>query len=223
MEQANEHKPIIRTSDYHRLFQVRAGEPITGQENSLIIEGKAITFNEETLLCECEDDDLEKKVKIFEKIDSTALDKCDMSDCFMKYNHSDDIMVMARTKSKTLTLTKKEDGLYITANLAPTTAGKDLYELVKRGDIDKMSFAFTIGEEDEKDSEDGSEIHFTVRSITKLYDVAAVPLPAYENTSLFARRREDAETSLKRLEERRKADRDKELSLARARAGIYLK
>lgn len=152
-------------------------------QDEMIIEGKAVCFNEETVLWR--DGDTEYK----EIIAREAFDECDMRDCFLKYNHCDSIMAVARVKNGTLKIDVREDGVYITARLAKTTAGRDLYELVKRGDIDKMSFAFTIREE----SYDRDSHTWTVRKIDKLYDVAAVTVPAYENTSLYARRRKDVE------------------------------
>ena len=83
--------------------------------------------------------------------------------------------------------------MWIRAILANTTAGRDLYELVKSGVIDRMSFAFTIKDE----HYDQSTHTWTVRKIDKLYDVAAVEIPAYENTLLFSRRLGDVEACLK--------------------------
>lgn len=204
-----EKNKMIRPESYHRLYEVRAAEPTEGENpTAMIIEGKAITFEDETLLFHDKWDDKD----VFEKIDRRALEGADVSDVFLKYNHSDQIMVMARTKNKTLHLITKEDGLYIRAELANTTAGRDLYELVKRGDIDKMSFAFSI--EQERTDEDADKVTYTVMKIRKLYDVAAVPLPAYDNTQLYARRLGDVETRRTEAEAKKQA----ELKLQRQRA-----
>jgi len=196
---------LIRPTSYHHPFEIRAGVPGEGEpKDQMIIEGKAITFNERTLLFTY------AGTKVYESIDSRAMEGCDMSDCFLKYNHSEDIMVMARTKNHTLEITNKPDGVYIRALLANTTAGRDLYELAKRGDLDKMSFAFTIASEERDDSVEG-ETTFTVRKIGKLYDVAAVPLPAYEDTDLYARRRGDVETRLEQLESEKREKENRRL------------
>jgi HK97 family phage prohead protease len=128
-------------------------------------------------------------VEYKEIIEDSAFENTDFNDAFLKYNHSDDIMAMARYKNGTLEIDVRSDGVYIKAELADTTAGRDLYTLVKRGDIDKMSFAFTIEEE----SFNESESTWTVHKIDKLYDVAAVTVPAYENTDLYARRFDEVE------------------------------
>lgn len=98
-------------------------------------------------------------------------------------------MAMARVKNGTLKLEIRDEGLFIRAELADTTAGRDLYTLVKRGDIDKMSFAFNIAEEEY----DQAEHMFRVKVISKLWDVAPVNVPAYDGTSIYARRLEDVE------------------------------
>ena len=144
----------------------------------MVVEGYAVRFNEPTVLFKF--DGLEYK----EIIKPEALNHADLSDVPFKYNHSDNVMIMARTRSKTLTLNIDSEGLFIRAELANTTAGRDLYELIKRGDVDRMSFAFTIEDEDYD-----IETHtYTIRSIDKLFDVAAVDFPAYDNTSISARK-----------------------------------
>jgi len=158
-----------------RLAELRtAADP--GEE--MIVEGYALVFDQPTVLYEY------NGIKYKEVVARGALDEADLSDVPFKYNHSNDIMIMARTRNKTLELRVDDKGLAIRARLAPTTAGKDLYQLIKRGDIDKMSFAFTVTE----DSYDRETHTRTILKIKKLYDVAAVDMPAYEQTSISARR-----------------------------------
>jgi HK97 family phage prohead protease len=178
---------MYRHNDYRHEMQIRIAQPGEGEQetDAMIIEGRAVTFDEETVLFEY--DGIEYK----EIIAKGAFDNTDMSYAFMKYNHSDTIMAMARTKNNTLQIDVRDDGVYVKAELADTTAGRDLYTLVKRGDIDKMSFSFTIEEE----SYNKESRTWTVRKIDKLYDVAAVTVPAYENTDLYARRYGEVETS----------------------------
>jgi HK97 family phage prohead protease len=159
-----------------RLMELRAIEDVVNGEE-MIVEGYAITFNTPTVMYEFDGN------KYYEVIAPNALDETDMKDVPFKYNHSDNVMIMARTRNKTLNLAKDEKGLYIRASIAPTTAGKDLYTLIKRGDIDKMSFAFTV-EEDSYNTESRTR---TILKIKKLYDVAAVDSPAYDTTSISAR------------------------------------
>ena len=172
---------MYKPSDYHRIYEVRAAE--AGKPEEMVLEGRAVTFEEDTVLFSIDGVDYK------ERISRDPFKDADMSDVFMKYNHNDSIMVVARTKNSTLKLEVRDDGLYVRISLANTTAGRDLYELVKRGDIDKMSFAFSIA----KESYEELAHKWTVERIKKLYDVSAVEVPAYESTSLFARRHEDVE------------------------------
>ena len=180
-------------NDLRREIQFRAlGEDEKPEElkDEMIVEGKAITYDDKTRLFSMDGDDY------FEIIERGALKETDVSDVFLKYNHSDNFMVLARTRNKTLSIEDREDGVYIRATLANTSEGKDLYELIKRGDVDKMSFAFT-----EKDGVFDEETRtWTVKNITKLYDVAAVTVPAYENTNIYAVRMNELENRKSELE-----------------------
>jgi HK97 family phage prohead protease len=90
---------------------------------------------------------------------------------------------MARTRNKTLQLSVDDRGLYIRARLDGTEEGRKLYEEVKGGYLDKMSFAFSVAEEDYS----GDTQTRTIKKIQRLYDVSVVSLPAYDDTSISAR------------------------------------
>lgn len=170
--------------NYMRMAGIQAAEPVKQDDGKMIVEGLAVTFDQPTVLFKLDDG-----TEIKEVIERGALDNTDVSDCFFKYNHSNNVMGMARVKNGTLQLEIRDEGLFIRAELADTTAGRDLYTLIKRGDIDKMSFAFDI-EEEEFDQE---QYMFRIKSISKLWDVAAVNVPAYDGTRIYARRLEDVE------------------------------
>ena len=89
---------------------------------------------------------------------------------------------LARTKNGTLKLTDDEKGLHYRAELVDTQAGRDLYTMVKRGDISQSSFGFTIGEQDIQ--EDGTRV---ITLVSRLLDVSPVSFPAYQNTEVNAR------------------------------------
>lgn len=146
----------------------------TGKE--LWVEGKAVSFNSPTVLFEY--DGIEYK----EQIDDRAFDEANMSDVIFNYNHSG--KVMARTRNNTLQLEKKDDGLYMRARLDGTEEGRRLYDEIRGGYIDRMSFQFTIKEE----AFDRENHMWTVRKVKRLYDVSAVDIPAYDDTSIEARR-----------------------------------
>lgn len=171
------------------------------ENGEMIVEGYAIRFNEPAVF-------IVGGIEYREIIVPEALAKTDLNDVPLKYNHSDDIMIMARTRNKTLQLIKDEQGLKIRAKLANTTAGRDLYELIKRGDIDKMSFAFTV----RKDSYDKETRTRTILDIAKIWDVSAVVQPAYETTSIYARSYFEFERE-KELEALERAIRRKKLKI----------
>jgi hypothetical protein len=158
------------------------------QDQKMLIQGYAIRFNEPAVF------DVDG-VEYREVIDPRALDKTDMRDVPLRYNHSDNVMVMARTRNKTLQLIKDDEGLRILADLANTTAGRDLYELIKRGDVDKMSFAFTVA----RDDYDVETRTRRILAIDKIFDVSAVDSPAYETTSISVRSYFEVEAEKQRI------------------------
>ena len=147
-----------------------------GQEvQEMIVEGQAVTFESETTLFKCGETEYK------EVIDRNAFNEADMSDVIFNYNHSG--KVVARTRNNTLRLNIDSNGLNIEARLDGTDEGRKLYEEIKGGYIDRMSFCFTIKEESYN-----QETHtWRVLKIDKLYDVSAVDIPAYDTTSISAR------------------------------------
>jgi len=142
-----------------------------------------------------------------------AFDGADMSDVVMKYNHDDQAMVLARTRNKTLQLTVDNHGLKINAELANTSAGRDVYELIKRGDLDKMSFAFTVAEETITENVADKTISREIVKFDKLFDVAVVDFPAYDDTEISTVEGRGAEQFQKLEEEIREREQRKKLLL----------
>ena len=100
-------------------------------------------------------------------------------------NH-DTTLVLGRTKAHTLTLTEDERGLWGDVTINPNDQDAiNLYERVKRGDVDQCSFGFEIVREDTEVRDDGS-VHWTIREV-KLFEVSACTFPAYEETNISAR------------------------------------
>lgn len=111
-------------------------------------------------------------------------------DVRLLFNH-DESYVMARTRSGTLELTETEQGLRVWARVAPTQWGRDLRESLLRGDVDQMSFAFTVEEDEWEDKDDGAIIR-TIKRVGQLFDVSVVTFAAYPQTSAAARSLERA-------------------------------
>ena len=127
------------------------------------------------------------------------------SDVILNLNHSNmvpDVLGRYRNTDKdTLTLELRGDGIDCRCDLPKTNNANDALELIKRGDINGMSFAFEDDYEDTEngvsyertnDIEDGKEVWLRhVKKITGLYDVAIVTHPAYEQTSVGMREASD--------------------------------
>ena len=165
--------------------QFRAEE----QEEKMIIEGYAITFNSPAT-----------HWGMTEIISDRALDNCDMSDVPLKYNHDDSHLIMARTRNGSLKLEKDSVGLKIIAELIDTQSNRDIFKSIKSGLLDKMSFAFTTKEE----SYDYDTDTRTILDIDKLYDVSVVDLPYYDSTSVFARKLDNSEEYVKNIQKEKR-------------------
>ena len=128
-----------------------------------------------------------------EQIARDAFSECDVTDVIMCFNHNID-SILARTTSGTLTISTDDEGLRFEFEAPATTMGNDMLELVRRGDISKCSFKFTV-EEDEwryADKDNGLEYdERTIRRIGKLYDVSLVVYPAYSDTEAGVRHLEE--------------------------------
>lgn len=166
-----------------RRLALRAAEQEDGGEG-LHVEGYAAVFNEKTLLWESP----YSGTKYYEVIDRNAVDaNTDMSDVILRYNHSDAALILARTSNGSMKIAADERGIKVEADIAPTTAGKDIYQLIKRGDISKMSFAYTS----DKDYWENDSVAKTktrvINHIDFIMDVSPVDFPAYDGTSIEAR------------------------------------
>lgn len=174
-----------------RSFLVRVrDETGTEEKPEMWVEGYAVRFESPTVLFEYGGTEYK------EQIDRNAFEECQMEDVIFNYNHGG--KVMARTRNQTLFLEIRSDGLYIRARLDGTEEGRRLYEEIKGGYIDRMSFRFSVREE----AYDKQNHMWTVRRIKRLYDVSAVDIPAYDDTSISARKQAvmDLEERRKRLE-----------------------
>ena len=113
-------------------------------------------------------------------------------------------LVLGRNKSGTLELREDSHGLWGRVKINPNDQDAvNLYERVKRGDVDQCSFGFDIVKEDTEVRDDGS-VHWTIREV-KLYEVSVVTFPAYTETSVSARKR-DFEEIQKRENEKWRDD-----------------
>ena len=156
------------------------------EENKQFVEGYAAVFNQRTLIWESE----YSGWKYMEVIERNAFVGADMSDTVFKYNHGDIAMILARASNNTLTMNTDDKGLRISADIIDTNNGTDVYKLIKRGDLNKMSFAFTVKSERTEVDKENKIYTRTITAFDKIYDVAVVDFPAYDGTSIQARSKE---------------------------------
>lgn len=179
----------------------------------MVVRGYASTFNDPYILYE--DDTLVYR----EQVDPRAFDSTDMSDVIMQYDHQG--RVFARTKNNTLTVSPDETGLLIEADLSGTELGRGLYEEIRGGYTDKMSFGFTVNADEElrTEAEDGRvDILRTITGVAKLYDTSVVSLPANDGTSIAVATRSKIDGAIETVRaERLEAEK---LALERRRAEV---
>lgn len=123
-----------------------------------------------------------------ESIAPEAFDKTLSGDIRALINH-DTTLVLGRTKAGTLNLRTDNRGLWGHIDVNPNDSdAMNLYERVKRGDVDQCSFGFDIIDEETEFHENGS-VHWTIKEV-ELYEVSPCTFPAYEETSIAARAKE---------------------------------
>ena len=156
------------------------------EKEERIVSGYASTFEQPYTLYS---DDY---ITLREVVDPKAFDNTDMSDVIMQYDHRG--RVIARTSNNTLEVTPDEQGLFIKADLNGTELGRELYDEIRGGYTNKMSVGFTIDrtERTRTEMEDGTlDILIRILSVSKLYDVSAVSIPANDGTSISAETRSE--------------------------------
>jgi HK97 family phage prohead protease len=183
------------TRCYNMSFETREAE----DEGKGIVEGIAIVYNSKT------------DIGWFDEIiEQNALEHTDMKDVRMLVNHDTSMIPLARsrnnTSNSTLQLIKDLNGLRIRAKLdiENNADAKSLYSAIKRGDISQMSFAFEVDGEAWEDEMSDHPLR-RITSISKIYEVSAVTFPAYEQTEINARSKEELESYRSSLESGEKA------------------
>lgn len=162
-----------------------------GDGGELVIEGYFSVFGRETELWP----------GAFEEIAPGAFANTLSNDIRALINH-ETRLVLGRNKAGTLELREDSYGLWGQIKINPNdTDAMNLYERVKRGDVDQCSFGFNIVREDTEWREDGS-VKWTIREVD-LHEVSVVTFPAYEDTGVQARKQQVEEHRARLLEARR--------------------
>ena len=172
--------PINKEREY-RNMTIRTAEFADDSGEKKIVTGYASTFDQPYMLYDGDG------WQYWEVVDRSAFDSTDMSDVIMQYDHEG--RVFARTRNNTLEVYPDDEGLFIQADLGGTELGRGLYEEIRGGYTDRMSFGFTVNGdfEEKRKTEEGVTIYTRhITSVGKLYDVSAVSIPANDGTSIDA-------------------------------------
>lgn len=191
----------------YRSMELRAASRAENEEPNFVVEGYATTFNDVYDLYR------DGKYLVREKVDKNAFKNTDMSDVVFQIDHEG--RVFARTRNGSLGLEIDDHGLLTKTNLGLTESSRSVYEDISAGLYDRMSFAFTVTDEEyEEEEQDNGDVILTrtIKSVGKLYDVSAVSFPANPNTDISARSKDLIDGEIKRFEaERLHAQEIKEL------------
>lgn len=169
------------------------GEEPDGDERTSIgtVEGHAAVFHvegdEETEYELWSDPTMRAVERVARGAFSRAIKEGD--DCRACFNHEAS-QLLGRTASGTLRLAEDERGLRYDVDLPDTQLGRDVAELVGRGDVTGSSFGFVVEQESWRESEEENGRRVAVRTIesVRLIDVGPVTYPAYAGTSASAGR-----------------------------------
>ena len=127
-----------------------------------------------------------------EIIEAGALDGADLKDVRFLVNHNTDMIPLARSRNNnensTMQMIVDDGGMNIRVNLdtVNNSDAKNLYSAIQRGDIDGMSFMFTV-EADEWENLESDHPTRHIIKIGKVFEVSAVTFPAYPETTISAR------------------------------------
>ena len=178
-------------------------------QDEMVVEGYATTFDSPYLLWR------DGEYEVWEKVDRNAFAKTDMTDVIMQYDHSG--RVFARNANGTLTMNADEHGVHIRALLGGTEIGRQLYEEIKGGYTNKMSFGFRVEADKREVLEEGETVRVmrTITDIGKLYDVSAVSLPANDGTAISARSYGEGVIAEVREEIRKRKEREAQIERIR--------
>lgn len=189
--------PMIPNEREYRDFTLAIIEKEDENDEKMEVRGYASTFNEPYTLYE------DDEIVIQEQVSEKAFDGADMSDVILQYNHEG--RVFARMSNGTLEVAPDEKGLAIRANLGGTDIGRQLYEEIKGGYTNKMSYGYRVSgaEWEQRTLEDGRLLDLrTVTQVSKVYDVSAVSIPANDGTSISVRTLTDGEVERVKAERR---------------------
>lgn len=169
-----------------RRFLTSPAAKIEGDEKTKRIGGHASVFFDGSPSTE-----FELWPGVFERIMPTAFDRAlaERDDVVALVNH-DDSMILGRTLSGTLRLSKDTRGLKYEIDPPDTTIARDTLVSLERGDLSGASFAFTVSPSGQRWFQDGDREIREITSVDRLFDVSVVTFGAYQAADSGLRRAE---------------------------------
>ncbi len=161
-----------------------------------------------------------------EIIEAGALDGADLKDVRFLVNHNTDMIPLARSRNNnensTMQMIVDDGGMNIRVNLdtANNSDAKNLYSAIQRGDIDGMSFMFTVDADDWENLETDHPTRH-IKKIGKVFEVSAVTFPAYPETTISARNAQTLDNARAALDSAKNAN--SEIEVLRMKALINSK
>lgn len=171
------------------------------EEPSYTVEGYATTFNEPYYLYTVYNEDDSVRSIVYEEVDRDAFAETDKSDVVAQYDHQG--RVFARLSNNTLSLDEDDHGLKVRAFLGGTELGRQLFDEIKGGYTNKMSFGFSVSKAHLERHANGRDYIRKIEGIKKLYDVSAVSYPQNPFTSISEATRAALDGEIQKLEQER--------------------
>ena len=203
----NDNKEIRRYT-----FDIRADN---NEKYGDFVTGKPILYNSLT------------NIGAFDEIiEAGALDGADLKDVRFLVNHNMGMIPLARSRNNnensTMQMTVDDGGMNIRVNLDTerNSDAKNLYSAIQRGDIDGMSFMFTVDADDWENLESDHPTRY-IKKIGKVFEVSAVTFPAYPETTISARNAQTLDNARAALDSAKNAN--SEIEVLRMKALIKSK
>jgi HK97 family phage prohead protease len=225
MEATQRAEAIQRPTQFRKLNNYRTVEikaearSIEGEGKKLYLRGYPLLFNMPTTI--------RAWYGVYDEvISSSALDKTDLRDVYLLVGH-DPNNVIGRA-GVNVRLEVDETGLFFECELPNTQYARDWYNLIERGIVDGMSFAFdcdgdTWDYPTEQDAKEGKLPKRTINNITKLWEITITPFPAYYEASVVAKSDNRAEEQGEKTEQDGVEANDEAAKTARAELEQKLK
>ncbi len=196
-------------------FEVRAERTESGEA---ILTGKPIVFGRVTDLGFFD-----------EMIAPGAIDESAMKDVRFLVNHNERMIPLARSRNNnensTMKLSVDNEGMnidWVRLDVERNATARELESAVDRGDLDGMSFMFSVEADEWQNLESDHPVRI-IKRISNIYEVSAVTFPAYEDTEINVRNKEALDNAKAALDSaRRSLDSDNTLLLEKLKIKYLL-